>query len=118
MLILVTVLLLCTRLSAVFDSSLPLPVAVHPLHAATKTSPMTRIESPKQRLRRFDSDSLADASSASIKPLFPGYGTHFAYLYVGTPPQRQSVIIDTGSAYTAFPCRGCKSCGMQSTCLD
>lgn len=31
-----------------------------------------------------------------ISPLYPGYGTHFSYIYVGTPPQRQSVIIDTG----------------------
>ncbi|CAM9418785.1 unnamed protein product, partial [Discosporangium mesarthrocarpum] len=44
-------------------------------------------------------------------PLFPGWGTHFAYVYVGTPPQRVSVIVDTGSHYTAFPCSGCKDCG-------
>ncbi|CAM9728231.1 unnamed protein product [Sphacelaria rigidula] len=44
-------------------------------------------------------------------PLFPGWGTHFAYVYVGTPPQRVSVIIDTGSDYTAFPCAECSNCG-------
>ncbi|CAM9579292.1 unnamed protein product [Choristocarpus tenellus] len=44
-------------------------------------------------------------------PLFPGWGTHFAYVYVGTPPQRVSVIVDTGSHYTAFPCAGCRNCG-------
>ncbi|CAM9753368.1 unnamed protein product, partial [Phaeothamnion confervicola] len=44
-------------------------------------------------------------------PLFPGYGTHFAYIYVGTPPQRVSVIVDTGSHFTAFPCVGCSNCG-------
>jgi len=44
-------------------------------------------------------------------PLFPGYGTHFVYVYVGTPPQRVSVIVDTGSHYTAFPCSGCEGCG-------
>ncbi len=43
--------------------------------------------------------------------LKPGYGTHFIYLYIGTPPQRVSVIVDTGSTYTAFPCSGCSSCG-------
>lgn len=31
-----------------------------------------------------------------LAPLYPGYGTHYAYIYVGTPPKRQSVIIDTG----------------------
>ena len=40
-----------------------------------------------------------------------GYGTHFAFLYVGSPPVRQAVIIDTGSSYTAFPCTGCSKCG-------
>jgi len=48
---------------------------------------------------------------SELTPLFPGYGTHFAYVFVGTPPQRQSVIIDTGSHYTAFPCTGCPQCG-------
>lgn len=32
-------------------------------------------------------------------------------LIVGTPPQRVSVIVDTGSGVTAFPCKGCKHCG-------
>lgn len=41
-------------------------------------------------------------------PLHAGYGTHFAFLYVGTPAQRVSVILDTGSHWTAFPCTGCK----------
>ena len=45
-------------------------------------------------------------------PLVQGYGTHYANLWVGSPiPQRQTVIVDTGSHYTAFPCVGCKSCG-------
>ena len=48
--------------------------------------------------------------SQSISPLFLGYGTHYAFLWVGSPPQRRSVIIDTGSHNTAFPCVGCK-CG-------
>lgn len=44
-------------------------------------------------------------------PLFPGWGTHFAYVYAGTPPQRVSVIVDTGSHFTAFPCAECSNCG-------
>lgn len=46
-----------------------------------------------------------------LTPLYPGYGTHFAYIYVGLPNQRQSVILDTGSHYTAFPCKSCVTCG-------
>lgn len=46
-----------------------------------------------------------------VTPLFQGYGTHYATVWVGTPPQRKSVIVDTGSHFTAFPCVGCKNCG-------
>ena len=39
-------------------------------------------------------------------PLSQGYGTHYVHLWVGSPtPQRQSVIVDTGSHFTAFPCK-------------
>lgn len=36
---------------------------------------------------------------------------YYADVYVGTPPQRQTVIVDTGSSMTAFPCKGCLACG-------
>jgi hypothetical protein len=54
---------------------------------------------------------LQSNESGRLAPLYPGYGTHYAYIYVGTPAKRQSVIIDTGSHYTAFPCSGCIGCG-------
>ena len=45
-------------------------------------------------------------------PLSQGYGTHYVHMWVGSPvPQRQTVIVDTGSHFTAFPCVGCKKCG-------
>ena len=53
----------------------------------------------------------ATASSLQVTPLFQGIGTHYSEVWVGTPPQRQSVIVDTGSHYTAFPCTGCNKCG-------
>jgi hypothetical protein len=43
-------------------------------------------------------------------PLFEGIGTHYSFIWVGSPPQRVSVIMDTGSHHTAFPCVGC-NCG-------
>jgi len=51
------------------------------------------------------------APESGVAPLFMGIGTHYAHVYVGEPPQRVSVIVDTGSHHTAFPCSGCKSCG-------
>ena len=46
-------------------------------------------------------------------PLSQGYGTHYVHLWVGSPvPQRQSVIVDTGSHFTGFPVAGeCVNCG-------
>lgn len=77
-----------------FDPSLPLPVHTHELfHDKTRSA--------KRRL----------GIGSELTPLYQGYGTHFSYIYVGTPPQRQSVIVDTGSHYTAFPCTGCQQCG-------
>lgn len=47
-----------------------------------------------------------------ITSLYQGYGTHYIDLWVGTPnPQRQTVIVDTGSHLTAFPCSQCVDCG-------
>jgi len=44
--------------------------------------------------------------------LYQGYGTHYVDLWVGSPtPQRQTVIVDTGSGVTAFPCEECTGCG-------
>ncbi|CEG49198.1 Aspartyl protease [Plasmopara halstedii] len=40
-----------------------------------------------------------------------GLGTHYAEIYLGIPPQRASVILDTGSHYTALPCSSCHECG-------
>ncbi|CAN0350472.1 unnamed protein product [Hapterophycus canaliculatus] len=43
-------------------------------------------------------------------PLTSSFGTHFVNAQIGTPPQRVSLIVDTGSYTTAFPCVGCTKC--------
>jgi len=48
-------------------------------------------------------------------PLFQGYGSHYVSAWVGTPPQRQTLLIDTGSFITAFPAKGCDTCGKDHT---
>merc|ERR1719247_3098463 len=61
--------------------------------------------------RRLDAAAPIEQGEAD---LFIGTGTHYANLYVGSPPQRVSVIVDTGSHHTAFPCAGaagCTDCG-------
>jgi len=62
-------------------------------------------------LRSLQSESGQGEMTQKV-PVFQGIGTHYTDAWVGSPtPQRQSVIVDTGSHYTAFPCTGCDSCG-------
>eukprot|EP00980_Cylindrotheca_fusiformis_P028509 scaffold22607_cov123-Cylindrotheca_fusiformis.AAC.6 len=57
---------------------------------------------------------LQQFNSYQSAPLSQGFGTHYVHLWIGTPtPQRQSVIVDTGSRFTAFPCDGCVNCGQE-----
>jgi len=44
-------------------------------------------------------------------PFSQGPGTHYSTVWVGTPAQRVTVIADTGSHHTAFPCDKCSNCG-------
>lgn len=45
-------------------------------------------------------------------PMHYEAGSHHIYIYVGSPkPQRQTLILDTGSRYMAFPCEPCPECG-------
>ncbi len=75
--------------------------------------PITVKEGPRAHRRRTGVNGRLEF--VQDIQLQPGYGTHYSYLYIGTPPQRVSVIIDTGSRYTAFPCTGCSKCGSKHT---
>lgn len=44
-------------------------------------------------------------------PLHASSGTHHVMVYIGSPPQRQTLIVDTGSRLMAFPCSPCRNCG-------
>lgn len=97
------------------DKDLPVPAQIHFLGhrsrnegAFGRTKPVDGLRSSHRRTAQGD---MTSEQNGLITPLYQGYGTHFSYVYVGTPPQRQSVIVDTGSHYTAFPCTGCAQCG-------
>ena len=66
----------------------------------------------RRRRRRLQQGEEEQSQDQQWVPLSQGYGTHYATVWVGSPtPQRKSVIVDTGSHYTAFPCKGCVGCG-------
>ncbi|CAN0090427.1 unnamed protein product, partial [Laminaria digitata] len=80
-------------------------------HNHTADAELSAAVEEKKQARRSWQGRRSLYMSFEDTPLFPGWGTHFAYVYAGTPAQRVSVIIDTGSHFTAFPCSECKNCG-------
>ena len=64
-----------------------------------------------QDQNNMSSDRIEIRSSPQTIPVFQGYGAYYADIYIGSPPQRQTVMLDTGSEHVALPCTGCKNCG-------
>mmetsp|Transcript_45117 Transcript_45117/g.98049 ORF Transcript_45117/g.98049 Transcript_45117/m.98049 type:complete len:559 (+) Transcript_45117:59-1735(+) len=56
-------------------------------------------------------DPVKRIESARLYGNIDKYAYYFVDLIVGTPPQRVSVILDTGSSLCGFPCTGCPHCG-------
>lgn len=88
-------------LSIKYDNSLPLPLYTHHLK---HRKPLNIKKNRFLQFKQTNSFLNSLSTSTELTPLYIGYGTHISYIYVGNPPQRQSVIIDTGSSATAFPC--------------
>ena len=75
---------------------------------------LRRRQQQQQRRRQLILQSLKGGKFDNYQgiPLSQGYGTHYCHLWVGSPtPQRQTVIVDTGSHFTGFPVKGCNNCG-------
>jgi hypothetical protein len=99
------------------DFSLPIPIQIHSLgHNGryVEEEGGDEIQNRRALRNRNLADGVKTTLPAVLTPLYQGYGTHYSYVYIGTPPQRQSVIVDTGSHYTAFPCTGCSQCGQHT----
>jgi len=57
-----------------------------------------------------DNDIIIPITNISM-PLFAKSNSHHIHLYIGSPPQRRIVIVDTGSQLLVFPCKPCRKCG-------
>ena len=66
------------------------------------------LPSPPEEVRKLRAQQRAKHRKLGDKdmPLGIGTGTHYVNAYIGTPPQRASIIVDTGSAKMALPCKG------------
>lgn len=55
---------------------------------------------------------LRTLKAQQVDAAYQGYGTHYIDLWTGTPPQRQTLIINTGAPGIGFPCSNCvDNCG-------
>jgi hypothetical protein len=67
-------------------------------------------------LLQLDYESAPQLSFATVTvPLHATSGTHHVHVYIGSPPQRQTLIVDTGSRLMAFPCEPCHQCGKHAS---
>lgn len=70
---------------------------------------------PTYLVRRLaDMESSGPRKSLQSASLYGGiydYAYYFVSILVGTPPQRESVIVDSGSSLLGFPCYNCRECG-------
>ncbi|XP_021908155.1 aspartyl protease 37-like isoform X2 [Carica papaya] len=62
------------------------------------------------RLQRSDSRSLPEARMKLYDDLLL-HGYYTTRLWIGTPPQKFALIVDTGSTVTYVPCSNCDQCG-------
>ena len=75
------------------------------------------INEQKRRLKEYNDAAINQTQYRvstvfdGVTEVYQGYGAHFIDLWIGTPPQRQTVLVDTGSSATAFPCNECNDCG-------
>eukprot|EP00549_Striatella_unipunctata_P004034 CAMPEP_0118673110 /NCGR_PEP_ID=MMETSP0800-20121206/135_1 /TAXON_ID=210618 ORGANISM="Striatella unipunctata, Strain CCMP2910" /NCGR_SAMPLE_ID=MMETSP0800 /ASSEMBLY_ACC=CAM_ASM_000638 /LENGTH=484 /DNA_ID=CAMNT_0006568127 /DNA_START=41 /DNA_END=1496 /DNA_ORIENTATION=+ len=101
------------KISVDGETLLSIPLVSHHLFYPTSLDGRRLVEGISEDLRkksRYNQRELAEGNT-DVSPLYQGYGTHYFDIWVGSPPQRQTVIIDTGSTVTAFPCSKCQDCG-------
>eukprot|EP00978_Attheya_sp_CCMP212_P013518 scaffold33965_cov51-Attheya_sp.AAC.2 len=96
------------------DGVISFPLIPHHVHRERTRRELGK-EIPERR--RLPGRQLDGSPAIQVGALYQGYGTHYVDLWVGTPPQRQTVIVDTGSGSTAFPCSGCRDCGGQTDAM-
>ncbi len=60
------------------------------------------LSDPRRRLQ---------SNNPRTQTLYQGFGAYYVDIWVGSPAQHQSLLVDTGSDNTALPCSECIDCG-------
>ncbi|KAA3457442.1 aspartic proteinase-like protein 2 isoform X1 [Gossypium australe] len=86
------------------------PSMILPLFPSPK-NPSSSFQNTRRHLLRSDSKSSNPNARMRLYDdlLLNGYYT--TRLWIGTPPQRFALIVDTGSTVTYVPCATCEQCG-------
>ncbi|TYJ10862.1 hypothetical protein E1A91_A11G236900v1 [Gossypium mustelinum] len=86
------------------------PAMVLPLFPSPKNTSTTFPDS-SHRLLRSDSNSSHPYARMRLYDNLLSRGYYSTRLWIGTPPQRFALIVDTGSTVTYVPCAMCEKCG-------
>ncbi|KAI5325251.1 hypothetical protein L3X38_034325 [Prunus dulcis] len=87
-----------------------LPAMVLPLYLSTPNSSSRTSSNPRRLLQRSESLNRPNARMRLYDDLLRN-GYYTTRLWIGTPPQRFALIVDTGSTVTYVPCASCEMCG-------
>ncbi len=82
------------------------PISGSSVNRVIKMDPTMHASLQDVHLRR----RLEDKSSSTF-PVYQEYGAYYIDIHLGSPPQRQSVLVDTGSENSGLPCADCNNCG-------
>ncbi|CAJ2646113.1 unnamed protein product [Trifolium pratense] len=80
-----------------------------PLHLSPPVSSISSFN-PRRQLQRSESQHHPNARMRLYDDLLIN-GYYTTRLWIGTPPQRFALIVDTGSTVTYVPCSTCEHCG-------
>ncbi|TKY70624.1 Aspartic proteinase nepenthesin-2 [Spatholobus suberectus] len=85
------------------------PAMILPLHRSAPDSSISDFN-PRRQLQRSQSQRHPNARMGLHDDLLRN-GYYTTRLWIGTPPQRFALIVDTGSTVTYVPCSTCQHCG-------
>lgn len=77
---------------------------IHRQIGGPETLKFSKVSSPNIMRSLFEYDFHESNYSVNLKGS-TDLGYYYATLFVGSPPQKQTVIVDTGSSVTAIPCK-------------
>ncbi|XP_057449579.1 aspartic proteinase 36-like [Lotus japonicus] len=106
----ISVILCLARLGFCAELRTDHDAMILPLHFSVPDSSISPVN-PRRQLQRSESERHPNAHMRLYDDLLLN-GYYTTRLWIGTPPQKFALIVDTGSTVTYVPCSTCKHCGL------